>query len=455
VNISLRKHASDAVSSVETSPVAGNSFTNSCDNWQDGTFDNFKDWAVRKFGLKDPVTEDEAEIPVENQKAKDIVFERNDLGELILPPLANFKNVKQKQRVIRGFIGAAYSKFVQSDFQSFIFLTQMKGDFTGIKNAAFPYISAAKAGQKIYSRNSVPKGFALGDPDHLSCSKIESLYFHLLARQKKGLRPFVILNSSTQHRPLQKKSEKSEKGKGKGKMKYVDVHSSDDNEEEKEMMEGGYEKNEENSAEEEEEELEEEEDPEQQEDEDVDEYELMNAKFGPPAGQRRKEPPSTPIAGPSKISPPKKSLTIKKTRKVSPKKSKLSRTNTQVSNHMKLHRLPMFNYHQMIENPATSKTTNSKKRKRDDDLAAGMPGDQAKKSRRQGKTETFGSQAEQAKTGQGRKSSRLVAEVTIDEPVGVSEFVETSRWTLTCSRLDVERRGNIPKSRRMIQILEI
>jgi hypothetical protein len=98
------------LSSVESSPMVGNSFTNSCNEWRDGTYENFKEWAVRQFGVKDLESDDEAEVPVDTQKAKDIEFEMNKRGNRVLPEIRNYKNTKQRQRVVRGYIGAVYRK---------------------------------------------------------------------------------------------------------------------------------------------------------------------------------------------------------------------------------------------------------------------------------------------------------------------------------------------------------
>src|ERR1700679_174722 len=127
-----------------------------------------------------------------------------------------------------------------------LLLIQITGEFTKNKHAAFPYSLASKEDQTIFSQDSVPAGFTLSDPDHLPSFKIESLYIHLLARQKKKLSPFVILNASPQHQASILKSAKS---KGKRKMDYVEVHSDDDSvrseggeeegEEEEEEDEGG------------------------------------------------------------------------------------------------------------------------------------------------------------------------------------------------------------------------
>jgi hypothetical protein len=53
-------------------------------------------------------SDDEGEVPVHMQKAKDIQFEVNKKGFFILPPRANFKTIRERQRVIRGYIGAVY-----------------------------------------------------------------------------------------------------------------------------------------------------------------------------------------------------------------------------------------------------------------------------------------------------------------------------------------------------------
>jgi hypothetical protein len=92
--------------------VVGNSFTNSCPEWRDGTYEIFKDWAVRQFGLKDLDSGDEAEVPVNLKKAKDISFKVNRKGHLILAPLSNFRKTRERQRVVRGYIGAVYSESI-------------------------------------------------------------------------------------------------------------------------------------------------------------------------------------------------------------------------------------------------------------------------------------------------------------------------------------------------------
>lgn len=67
----------------------------------------------------------------------------------------------------------------------------------------------------------------MSDPDHLNADKIEQLYTHWLRRQTKGLKPFVVLNASPNLGGNAKKSQKSEKAKGKEKMRYEDVGSGD------------------------------------------------------------------------------------------------------------------------------------------------------------------------------------------------------------------------------------
>lgn len=87
---------------------------------------------------------------------------------------------------------------------------------------------ASKEDQTIYCEESVPKGFILSDPDHLQGIQIESLYSHWLGRQKKKLRPFIILNASPQHQFSVRKSAKA-KGK-KRQIDYVPVSTSGEEE---------------------------------------------------------------------------------------------------------------------------------------------------------------------------------------------------------------------------------
>lgn len=108
----FRLQPSNSILSVESSPNVGNTFTNACKDWREGTYDNFKDWVVKQFGFEDLESDDEGEVPVDEQKAKDLKFERNENGDFILPEKYHFKNIKQKQRIIRGYIGAVYSECV-------------------------------------------------------------------------------------------------------------------------------------------------------------------------------------------------------------------------------------------------------------------------------------------------------------------------------------------------------
>ena len=108
----------------------------------------------------------------------------------------------------------------------------MTGDFTGNTMSLFPYILAAKDDQMIYSPDCVPEGFTLSDPDHLTVSNIIALYRHWLERQNRRLSPFIVLNAHPNHVVILKNSQKSQKDKGKQKMKYVDDTEEDKEEEE-------------------------------------------------------------------------------------------------------------------------------------------------------------------------------------------------------------------------------
>jgi hypothetical protein len=67
---------------------------------------------VKQFGLDELDADDDAEVPVLMQKAKNIEFERDEGGQLILPPMSEFKTIREKQRVIRGYIGAVYRQYI-------------------------------------------------------------------------------------------------------------------------------------------------------------------------------------------------------------------------------------------------------------------------------------------------------------------------------------------------------
>jgi hypothetical protein len=236
-------------------------------------------------------SDDGAEVPANMQKAKDIEFERNEKGVLRLPPNSDFKTIRAKQRVVRGYVGAVYSQSIHLKvFLKFsFFLKRRIGDFTGNSRAGFPYLIASKRGQKIFSPDSVPKGFILSDPDHLKAYKINELYNHWLTRQSKGLSPFIVLNSIPHHGVAPKKSGD---GKGKKKAEWVDVGTDDDDEGSKSS--GDDEKNQ-NPFETE---------------VDSDEGQISpDAKFGPPRTVAKKTTSSatqkneTPakVAGPSKL----------------------------------------------------------------------------------------------------------------------------------------------------------
>lgn len=105
--------ASHPNSSVESPPVVGNTFTQACPDWREGTYDNFKEWAARQFGVKDLEPGDEMDLPVQMKKARDIEFKTNKKGHYILPSRSDYKRTKEKQRVIRGYIGAVYRALFQ------------------------------------------------------------------------------------------------------------------------------------------------------------------------------------------------------------------------------------------------------------------------------------------------------------------------------------------------------
>ena len=70
-------------------------FTNSCDEWREGTYETFKDWALRQFGIEELDSNDEAEVPAHLQKARDLPFDKNNHGVFILPPMQNYKTIHQ------------------------------------------------------------------------------------------------------------------------------------------------------------------------------------------------------------------------------------------------------------------------------------------------------------------------------------------------------------------------
>jgi hypothetical protein len=218
----------------------------------------------------------------------------------------------------------------------------MAGEFTGNSIDLFPYSLASKEDQTIYSTECVPDNFTLSDPDHLKTFQIEELYKHWLARQRKGLEPFVILNSSPQH-GSSRKSQKSAKAKGKKKMEYVEVDDEqegkseckEEDQEDVPMMEEEEDEDEEDEQADQEMDVTPEEELEQvrmqlRYSEDGQEKQVdqgpvglyrkdkttSGLKFGPPIRKLNKIPSSTqqsdgptPIAGPSKRPQPNPSLT--------------------------------------------------------------------------------------------------------------------------------------------------
>jgi hypothetical protein len=63
--------------------------------------------------LTDLQSEDEAEegkVPVEFKKAKNISFMKNESGGLILPPMTDYKKIRQKQRLVHAYARAVCSK---------------------------------------------------------------------------------------------------------------------------------------------------------------------------------------------------------------------------------------------------------------------------------------------------------------------------------------------------------
>ena len=68
------------------------------------------------------------DVPVECKKVKDISFKRNESGGLILPPMAEYRKVHQKQRAVRAYAWAVYSKLMHP-----ILLAHVLGDIQWLK----------------------------------------------------------------------------------------------------------------------------------------------------------------------------------------------------------------------------------------------------------------------------------------------------------------------------------
>lgn len=166
------------------------------------------------------------------------------------------------------------------------------GKFTNNTIAAFPYTLAAKDDQQIFDADCVPEDFVLGDPDHLPAPQIYALYNHWLDRQRVKLPAFVILNPGPHHQAAEVKSKKP-KDKGKRKMEYVEVHTSDEDKEDEEGMENKG--------------------PSDEEDE-VEEHISTPVKSGRrkgkkagPSKPRGHSEDTMPVARPSSLPPPKRS----------------------------------------------------------------------------------------------------------------------------------------------------
>ena len=84
--------------------MVGSFFTNSHQDWRGGTYKLFNDWVRKQFGAKEMDSDEEAEVPVHLQKAKYIRFKVYKRGYFILPPRRGYKIIKERQRVIRGYI---------------------------------------------------------------------------------------------------------------------------------------------------------------------------------------------------------------------------------------------------------------------------------------------------------------------------------------------------------------
>lgn len=151
----LKKTSSHLIFSVESSPKSGKAFTQTQKDWRDGTYDNFKDWAVKQFGIEDADSDDEVQIPVHMQKAKHIEFARNEDGYLILPLKADFKTNKQKQRVIRGYVGAVYSQYFNKYLIFFSIVGQgILQEIRGLASLTVWHLNKAK---KLYLLHPSPR----------------------------------------------------------------------------------------------------------------------------------------------------------------------------------------------------------------------------------------------------------------------------------------------------------
>ena len=153
----IQSQASYPTQSVESAPEVGSAFSHAYPDWKEGTYEMFKDWAAKQFG--DTTSDDEAEVPVQYQKAKDIVFKRNKRGDLILPPMSEYRKVRQQQRIIRAYAGAVYSESIQP-----IFLSHLLRHIRGLHwqlNISIPLQSFCPKGPNNFFTRVCPRGFLL------------------------------------------------------------------------------------------------------------------------------------------------------------------------------------------------------------------------------------------------------------------------------------------------------
>lgn len=109
LSILIKQASSEGIHRIETTSSKGSLFTKSYPDWREGTSNLFDEWSLQQLGVKEPVSEDEGEVPVHLRKAKSIEFALNSRGHFILPPLNTLKRTQAKQRMVRAYIGAVYS----------------------------------------------------------------------------------------------------------------------------------------------------------------------------------------------------------------------------------------------------------------------------------------------------------------------------------------------------------
>ena len=94
--------------SAESHAKVGKPFMSAHNDWQEGTYTCFCEWIPVQYGIELPDSEDEAGLPAQQQRAKDITFVKKN-GFRVLPNRAGF-TVKDMQRVVRAYIGTCYHK---------------------------------------------------------------------------------------------------------------------------------------------------------------------------------------------------------------------------------------------------------------------------------------------------------------------------------------------------------